>query len=87
MSARYLSVTKKNCIYLTADFDSALISSIYGVVETAMVGQYQVPGGTAAIAVVAPIQNNIYNLGLLMGIGGGVHFDALCGQSDKKGAD
>lgn len=36
--------------YLTAAFGSALISSIYGVVDMAMVGQYQGPNGTAALA-------------------------------------
>lgn len=30
--------------YLTAAFGSALISSIYGVVDMAVVGQYQGPG-------------------------------------------
>lgn len=38
----------------------------------AMVGQYQ--GPTAALAVVAPVWNIIYSLGLLMGIGGSVIF-------------
>lgn len=56
--------------YLSAAFGSALISSIYGIVDMAMVGQYQGPEGTAALAVVAPIWNIIYSLGLLMGIGG-----------------
>ena len=56
--------------YLTAAFGSALISSIYGIVDMAMVGQYQGPNGTAALAVVAPIWNIIYSLGLLTGIGG-----------------
>ncbi|MDE6700257.1 MAG: multidrug transporter MatE, partial [Acetatifactor sp.] len=46
--------------YLTAAFGSALISSIYGIVDMAMVGQYQGPSGTAALAVVAPIWNIIY---------------------------
>ena len=32
--------------YLTAAFGSALISSIYGVVDMAMVGQYQGPEGS-----------------------------------------
>ena len=35
--------------YLTAAFGSALISSIYGVVDMSMVGQYQGPEGTAAV--------------------------------------
>ena len=67
--------------YLTAAFGSALISSIYGVVDMAMVGQYQGPNGTAALAVVAPIWNIIYSLGLLMGIGGSVLFSPLRGRS------
>lgn len=39
--------------YLTAAFGSALITSIYGTAGMAMVGQYQGPEGTAALAVVA----------------------------------
>ncbi|MDO4941722.1 MAG: MATE family efflux transporter [Lachnospiraceae bacterium] len=70
--------------YLTAAFGSALISSIYGVVDMAMVGQYQGPNGTAALAVVSPVWNIIYSLGLLMGIGGSVLFSALRGESEKN---
>ena len=69
--------------YLTAAFGSALISSIYGVVDMAMVGQYQGPNGTAALAVVSPIWNIIYSLGLLMGIGGSVLFSTLRGESKQ----
>ena len=60
--------------YLAAAFGSAMISSIYSIVDMAMVGQYHGPDGTAALAVVAPIWNVIYSLGLLMGIGGSVLF-------------
>lgn len=70
--------------YLTAAFGSALISSIYGVVDMAMVGQYQGPNGTAALAVVSPIWNIIYSLGLLMGIGGSVLFSMLRGESEEN---
>ena len=49
--------------YLSAAFGSALISSIYGIVDMAMVGQYQGPDGTAALAVVAPVWNVIYSIG------------------------
>lgn len=68
--------------YLSAAFGSALISSIYGLVDMAMVGQYQGPGGTAALAVVAPVWNIIYSLGLLTGIGGSVLFSAARGSGD-----
>ena len=70
--------------YLAATFGSALISSIYGVVDAAMVGQYQGPTGTAALAVVSPVWNIIYSLGLLTGIGGSVLFSMLRGQSAEN---
>ena len=66
--------------YLAAAFGSALITSIYSIVDMAMVGQYQGPEGTAALAVVAPIWNVIYSLGLLMGIGGSVIFSTRRGS-------
>ena len=70
--------------YLAAAFGSALISSIYSIVDMAMVGQYQGPDGTAALAIVSPIWNIIYSLGLLMGIGGSVLFSTIRGSSDKN---
>ena len=70
--------------YLTAAFGGALISSIYGIVDMAMVGQYQGPQGTAAMAVISPIWNIIYSLGLLMGIGGSVLLSTLRGKSQEN---
>lgn len=70
--------------YLLAAFGSAMIASIYSIVDTAMVGQYHGPEGTAALAVVAPVWNIIYSLGLLMGIGGSVLFSAKRGRNTKK---
>ena len=66
--------------YLAAAFGSAMISSVYSIVDMAMVGQYQGPEGTAALAVVAPVWNIIYSLGLLMGIGGSVIFSTKRGS-------
>lgn len=68
--------------YLSAAFGSALITSIYSVVDMAMVGQYQGPDGTAALAVVAPIWNIIYSFGLLMGIGGSVISSTMKGKKE-----
>ncbi len=70
--------------YLSAAFGSALITSVYSIVDMAMVGQYQGPDGTAALAVVAPVWNIIYSLGLLMGIGGSVIFSTIRGNSAKN---
>lgn len=69
--------------YLVAAFGSALMTSIYSIVDMAMVGQYHGPEGTAALAVVAPIWNIIYSLGLLMGIGGSVIFSTLKGKAQN----
>ncbi len=68
--------------YLAASFGSTLISSIYSIVDMSMVGQYQGPDGTAALAVIAPIWNVIYSLGLLTGIGGSVLFSTCRGRKD-----
>lgn len=70
--------------YLAAAFGSALITSIYAIVDTAMVGQYQGPDGTAALAIVAPIWNIIYSLGLFMGIGGAVLLSTAKGKAGNN---
>ena len=73
--------------YLSAAFGSTLISCIYGMVDMAMVGQYQGPEGAAALAVVAPVWNMIYSLGRLMGIGGSVLFSTKRGGCRNGSGD
>ncbi len=73
--------------YLSAAFGSAMITSVYSIVDTAMVGQYHGPQGTAALAVVAPVWNIIYSLGLLMGIGGSVIFSTKRGSERSDGSE
>lgn len=68
---------------LLASFGSAMISCIYGVVDMAVVGQYQGPNGTAALAIVAPIWNIIYSFGLFMGVGGSVIFSIYRGKNSE----
>ncbi len=70
--------------YLAAAFGSALITSVYSIVDMAMVGQYHGPEGSAALAVVAPVWNIIYSLGLLMGIGGSVLFSNIRGKDESQ---
>ncbi len=69
--------------YLGAAFGSACISSVYGLVDMAMVGQYHGPSGTAAMSVVMPIFNIIYSLGLFMGIGGSVLYSSEKGRREN----
>ena len=73
--------------YFSAAFGSAMITSVYSIVDMAMVGQYQGPQGTAALAVVAPVWNIIYSLGLLMGIGGSVIFSTKRGSEKSDGSE
>ncbi len=58
--------------FLFAAFGSALMTSIYSLVDAAVVGQYHGPKGVAAMAIIAPIWNILFSLGLLAGIGGSV---------------
>lgn len=48
-------------------FGSAFFSLIESVVDMAIVGQYQGLDGAAFLALVSPIWNIIYSLGLLIG--------------------
>ena len=68
--------------YLASAFGSTLITSIYGIVDMAMVGQYQGPDGSAAMGVFAPIWNIIYSFALLAGIGGAVLFSNIRGRGE-----
>ena len=52
-----------NLKYLAVHF----FSLIYSVLDMAMVGKYQGLDGTAVLALVSPIWNIIYSLGLLIG--------------------
>lgn len=73
--------------YLFASFGSALIVSVYSLVDCVMVGQYEGPDGVAALATVAPIWNIIYSLGLLFGIGGSVLMSEAKGAGDVRRGD
>ncbi len=69
---------------LAASVGSAMVSSIFGMVDAMMVGRYHGPSGTAALAVFSPVWTIVYSLGILAGIGGSVIFANLRGQQDEK---
>ena len=72
--------------YLAAASGSALVASIFGLVDAMMVGQYHGPAGNAALAVFNPLWSIIYCLGLLAGIGGSVLFANARGRKDERAA-
>lgn len=69
--------------FLISSFGSALITSIYGVVDAMVVGQYYGPIGSSSLGVIAPIWNIIYSLGLLVGIGGSILFSVNKNKNEK----
>ena len=73
--------------YLAAAFGSSMITCIYGIVDTAVVGHAIGPVGSAALAVVMPIWTIFYSLGLLVGIGGSVAYSFYMGQGKKEKAN
>lgn len=72
--------------YLAAASGSAMIASIFGMVDAMMVGKYHGPAGNAALAVFAPLWSLMYSLGLLAGIGGSVIFANKRGSGDEQEA-
>ena len=72
--------------YLAAASGSALVASVFGLVDAMMVGQYHGPAGNAALAVFNPLWSIIYCLGLLAGIGGSVLFANARGRKDEDTA-
>ncbi len=72
--------------YLVAASGSALVASIFGIVDAMMVGQYHGPAGNAALAVFNPLWSIVYSLGLLAGIGGSVLFANQRGKGDERTA-
>lgn len=88
MKSRSNEIRTKFLRYLTAAFGSAFTLSIYSIFDAAIVGKYVGTQGVAALAVIAPIWNLIYGLGLMMGIGGSILFSIERGKrEDKSGND
>lgn len=73
--------------FLLASFGSTLISMIYGIVDMAMVGRYEGPDATAALACFSPVWNIVYSIGLLTGIGGAVLYSNALGKGEKEKAN
>lgn len=73
--------------YFLAAFGSTLIMSIYSLIDTIVIGQYEGPNGTAAIATFWPMWTILFAFGLLLGIGGSVHMAQQKGAGQKKEGD
>ena len=67
-------------------FGSALVLSLYSVVDAIMVGRYEGERGMAAVATIVPIWTIALSVGLLFGIGGGIFVAKCLGEGDKEKA-
>ena len=72
--------------YLVAASGSAMVASVFGMVDAMMVGKYHGPSGSAALAVFTPIWSIVYSFGFLAGIGGSVLFANHRGKGDETAA-
>ena len=70
--------------YLLPCLFSGLVTTIYSLVDTIVVGQYEGSAGTAALACVAPLWSFICSLGLLFGVGGSVLLSRERGRGDER---
>lgn len=70
--------------YLFTSFGSAIVMSIYSIVDAMCIGQYHHEVGTASLAVVMPLWTIIYSCGLLFGIGGSTIMMSCRGKGDLK---
>ncbi len=82
-----MTIKQKYLKYLFASFGSALIMSIYSLVDTICVGQYHGETGTAALAITLPLWTIIFSLGLLFGIGGAALRTSFKAEKDEKRAN
>lgn len=65
---------------------SALVASVFALIDAMMVGRYHGPSGTAALAVFNPCWTIIFSLGILAGIGASTFFASYRGRGDEETA-
>lgn len=85
----YLSDSTRSlyCKYLIASVGSALVVSIYSLVDTIAVGQSEGPAGAAAMAIITPIYGVQVFLSILIGIGGSVLMSNAKGEGNEEKAN
>lgn len=72
---------------LYSSVGSALITSIFAIVDAMMVGNYHGPDGTASLAVFNPVWSFVYSLAIISSIGGSVLYAKLRGEENEEKAN
>lgn len=72
--------------YLTTSVGASLVTSIYILADTIMVGQGCGGDALAALNIVLPVFATLFAFGMLFGVGGGVLYSVAQGNKDKDRA-
>ncbi len=70
--------------YLVPSISATLVTSIYVLADTIMIGQGIGADGIAALNYILPIFNLFFGTGLLLGVGGGVLMSVANGSGNKE---
>lgn len=73
--------------YLVPSVFATMVTSIYVLADTIIVGKGIGTIAVAALNIVLPLYNIFFGLGLLFGIGGSVLMSILRGEGDEKGSN
>ena len=73
--------------YLVPSVFATMVTSIYVLADTIIVGKGIGTIAVAAINIVLPLYNIFFGLGLLFGVGGSVLMSILRGEGDEKGSN
>ncbi|MEF9954012.1 MAG: MATE family efflux transporter [Clostridium sp.] len=79
-------ISKLYLKYLLPSIGATLVTSIYILADTIMIGRGVGATGIAALNIVLPIFNLFFGTGVLFGVGGGVLFSVYKGRGDEKSA-
>lgn len=83
MDLRTGSIRKLYFKFLYPSLFSGLVMSIYSLVDMIVVGQYEGPAGTAALACISPFWTLFCCLSVLFGNGGAVLFSSSRGEGKR----
>lgn len=73
--------------YLGASIMSAVVMSIYSIVDSVAIGQSEGPAGSAALAVITPLYGLFAFLSILCGVGGAVLYSNAKGEEKYEKAN
>ena len=73
--------------YLSASIMSAVVMSIYSIVDSVAIGQSEGPAGSAALAVITPLYGIYAFLSILCGVGGAVLYSNAKGEEKIEKAN